>query len=240
MSIWPYSRTFKVDFSLHVRGGTIKHTFTFEVPDWVERVGVWPVLVYRWVRYGYGFRRIPLTQGKYAIVDPDDYFDLAKYKWQAHRDCTTFHAARSVRGEDGKRRQVAMARCILEVPENMIAEHVNRNGLDNRKANLRPATTAQNMRNRAKFVNRAYVSRYKGVSRNTGSKPWQAEIYVNWRRIFLGCFRTEVAAAKAYDRAAKKYHGEFAALNFPDGAPRCAWGWAIAEDAKRIVLFLQG
>ncbi len=173
------------------------------------------MLLYRRLRFGYAYRRIPLTQGKFAIVDPGDYYELAKYKWHARRDGRTFYASRSVRTKEGKRRIFPMHRQILKVADDMFVDHINRYGLDNRRANLRPATPAQNMRNRVKFDKRKYVSKYKGVSHNNGNKAWQAEIYQNHKRIFLGCFEDEEWAGRAYDLAAKKYHGQFAVLNFP-------------------------
>jgi len=177
------------------------------------------VLAYRRIRYGYAFRRIPLSQGKYAIVDPDDYSDLVKHKWHVAKMGRTFYAARTVTAEDGKQRQLAMHRQILKVPDDMVVDHTNRNGLDNRKHNLRQASRAQNGQNRAKYGNRKYASKYKGVTWHRERKLWQVEIKVNRRRIFLGSFHDEVQAARAYDRAAKKYHRDFASLNFPKQRP---------------------
>jgi len=96
----------------------------------------------------------------------------------------------------------------------MFVDHINHNGLDNRKANLRPATRAQNGRNRTKFKNRIYGSKFKGVTWNRKYKCWQAQIQVNGKSTALGRFTDEITAAKAYDRAAKKYHKDFASLNF--------------------------
>jgi len=108
-----------------------------------------------------------------------------------------------------------MHRQILKVPEGLLVDHINQNGLVNRKANLRPATAAQNIINRAKYKNRNYGSKYKGVVWNRRYKYWQAQIKANHKLMYLGTFKDEVQAAKAYDEAAKKYHNEFATLNFP-------------------------
>jgi len=196
----------------------IEYAFKIKVPNRLERLLVLPVLFYRLLRYGYAFRRIPLTQGKFAIVDPDDYYRLSKYKWHAAGKYQTFYAVRATKTKAGQKR-IHMHRSVLKVPHNKFVDHLNRNALDNRKANLRPATSAQNICNRSKFMNRTYGSKYKGVTYNRGSKLYQAQIQLNRNPIFLGSFRDELAAAKAYDRAAKKYHGNFAALNFTQPKP---------------------
>jgi hypothetical protein len=166
---------------------------------------------------------MPLSRGKYAIVDPDDYFEIAAYKWCAVRDGQTFYARRSIRTKEGKKRHILMHRQILKVADDMLVDHINRNGLDNRKANVRPATATQNARNRRKISNRGTVSKFKGVCPCVGRMGRQARIRAHGKMEFLGYFYDEVEAAKAYDRAAKKYHGEFASPNFPETAPRFGW-----------------
>jgi len=172
------------------------------------------VLIWRRLRFGYAFRKIPLTQGQYAIVDPDDYVSLATYKW---RICKTkgknvLYAERSIRLPSGKYSRILMHRQIFSVPEGFVIDHINRNGLDNRKANLRPATVAQNAQNARKRKNR---SGYKGVWFARDKGLWRAAIWHNNKRKHLGYFDNEIDAALSYDSAAKKHHGEFASLNFP-------------------------
>ena len=107
-----------------------------------------------------------------------------------------------------------MHREILNAPAGVLVDHINHNGLDNRKANLRLATRAQNCWNRKKPKMRKCASRFKGVGWHKGNKKWVSRIRFNGRRISIGYFNDEVEAAKSYDEAAKKYHGEFAVLNF--------------------------
>jgi len=106
-----------------------------------------------------------------------------------------------------------MHHLVINIPDGMFCDHINHNGLDNRRANLRPVTLTQNVWNRRKFK-KPSRSKYKGVDWSTEMKRWRARIRVNGKRIYLGSFKHEIEAAKAYDTAAAKYHGQFAALNF--------------------------
>jgi len=196
-------------------GGTaIEHVIKIRIPDRLEKIVVIPLLLYRRLRYGYTFRRIPLTQGKYAIVDNDDYYGLNRCKWYAARGGRTFYAVRGYRSKTQKKRlTISMHNCIIPVPDGYIIDHINHNGLDNRKKNLRAATQAQNARN-ARYPKMNCSSRYRGVWYNRQTKKWRATIVVNRKRKQIGYFKDEIQAAKAYDKAASKYFGEFAILNF--------------------------
>ncbi|MGB2866426.1 MAG: HNH endonuclease [Sedimentisphaerales bacterium] len=172
------------------------------------------LLLYRRARYGYAFRRIPLTQGKCAIVDQDDFERLNKYKWYAVKSTNTFYARRTKRA--GKKYVfIMMHRDVIHPPGHFLVDHINHNGLDNRKANLRLATCAQNSYNRIYF-RKSKSSKYTGVSWQKQRKKWIVVIRYNCNNKFIGYFEDEIQAAKAYDKAAKKHHGEFASLNFPD------------------------
>jgi len=106
-----------------------------------------------------------------------------------------------------------MHREIINVEEGKVVDHINHNGLDNRKVNLRPATIAQNGWNR-KPKTKNCSSKYKGVWWDKQLKKYRAQIWFNGNRLHLGYFKNQIDAAKAYDKAAKKYHGQFASPNF--------------------------
>ena len=157
-----------------------------------------------------------MAQPKYAKVDPADYKRLRKYEWVAQKGTHSFYAVRKVTGSGGKRvTLIYLHKEIIKVPDGMVTDHINHDGMDDRRANLRPATRSQNMYHRKKS-SRAIYSKYKGVCRRKGRRGWRAMIAYEKKKIYLGYFRDEVEAAKAYDRAARKYHGEFACLNFPE------------------------
>ena len=138
------------------------------------------VLIARRLRYGYPFRKIRLTRGKFAIVDPDDYHRLAKYKWQAMKGTNTFYASRTERLKPGRKQSCRlMHREIVYIPRGMLCDHINGNGLDNRKANLRPVTPAQNLWNTRKSKAKSQ-SRYKGVAWDKNDRRWEVRISVNF------------------------------------------------------------
>ena len=155
-----------------------------------------------------GARLIPLTQGKVAIVDPADYLALKRYKWFAAKGRRTYYAARRARG-----RQIWMHRQILKPPSRLVVDHIDHNGLNNRRENLRPCTRRQNNFNQ--LPRRGGSSKYKGVTRCRRTGIFRAQISRNKKCIHIGRFKKEIDAAKAYDKKAKELFGEFAYLNFP-------------------------
>lgn len=157
-------------------------------------------------------REIPLTQGKVAIVDDDDFEELNKFKWYANANGFKgrVYAVRS------SKKRIRMHRQIMGFPERMDIDHINGNTLDNRKSNLRIATRSQNLMNSG--VGARNTSGYKGVSPSgRPSAPFLAQVVVMQKAKNLGRFRSAEEAARAYDKAAKELFGEFARLNFPEG-----------------------
>ena len=158
---------------------------------------------------GVKMKHIPLTQGKFAIVDDEDFDIVNKYNWHISHPRKNGYYARAYIG-DGK--YVYMHRIVMKAKTGQYLDHINRNGLDNRKCNLRFATYSQNAQNRFKRV--GVTSKYKGVSFYKNCKRWRAEIHLNYKKYQIGYFGNEIEAAKAYDIKAKELFGEFARTNF--------------------------
>ncbi len=148
---------------------------------------------------------IPLSRGKTAIVDETDFIELSKYKWYADVDGYALRTNDNVR----------LHRLIMQALPGQLVDHIDGNTSDNRRVNLRICTQAENIRNRGKPV--VNSSGYKGVSWDKARQKWQVHIAALGVRKNLGRFVDKLEAARAYDTAAKIYHGEFARLNFPEG-----------------------
>lgn len=165
-----------------------------------------------------GVRHIPLTKGAFAIVDADDFERLNRYKWHALHVRSQWYARRAPGG-----RVIMMHREIMQPPDGMVVDHIDGNGLNNRKCNLRICTQQQNMQNRRPL---ARSSAFKGVSFYTQTGKWHAEITLDGKKIYIGSYDDEIEAARAYDRKAIELFGEFAYLNFPAESRAVAAGSA--------------
>ena len=157
-------------------------------------------------------RLIPLTQGQIAVVDRADYPALSRYKWFAHKEGRTFYAV----GNGQKRKHIIMHRMIMNAPKNMQVDHIDHDGLNNTRKNLRLCTPAQNRYNMRPQKNKKNRSKLKGVFYVKSKKKYKAQIGFKGKTKHIGYYKTQKHAGKAYDKMAKKLFGEFAYLNFPE------------------------
>ncbi|MBU1261119.1 MAG: HNH endonuclease [Planctomycetes bacterium] len=178
--------------------------FRIRVPVFLARFFLWIYLQYQKIRYGRRFGYIPLNNGRFAIVDSADYENLMKYKW--HMRSSSEYAVRIE-----KRKRIYMHNEIMRPSAGLMVDHKDHDSLNNTRWNLRIATKAQNSYNQKKRVGR--TSKHKGVYLDRRGY-WRAKIRCDGKVIYLGCHKKEEDAAKAYDKAARKYHGDFAVLNF--------------------------
>jgi len=159
-------------------------------------------------------RTIPLTQGKVAIVDDEDYDFLMQWKWNARRCCKDSFYAKRHQKEGNGRVVRYMHQEVSKPPKGMEVDHINHNGLDNRRENLRVCTHQENAMNNS--GRNGCSSNYVGVCWKPARRKWQAQIKHNGIVTSLGFFRYERDAAIVRDRKAKELRGDFAYLNFPN------------------------
>lgn len=158
-------------------------------------------------------RKIPLNQGKFALIDDEDFERVNQYKWHLFKCGTGLKEyVATNKYVNGIRKVIKLHRFILRAKKKQIMDHINGNGLDNRKANLRFCTQQQNAYNRK--LNKNNTSGYKGISFKKDIrlkyKQWIAYINVEKKRKYLGYFRTKEEAMKVRIEAEKQYYGEFA------------------------------
>jgi hypothetical protein len=158
---------------------------------------------------GENVKRIPLTNGFYAYVDAEDYEWLTQWHWRAY---SVGYAGRYEKGK-----LILMHRQIMQPPAGKVVDHVNGNGFDNTRANMRNITKRQNSCNQSKHADGASI--YKGVARDERSGKWYAKIRSGDVRRRSPRFEDEAEAARAYDYMAVGVFGEFARLNFPEEWP---------------------
>lgn len=164
---------------------------------------------------------IPLSKtgkfaGKYFAMVDDEMFDfLNKWNWTAQPHGQTAYAVRNITTKDGNRKSIRMHRFVAGISDSKIEiDHIDGNGLNNQKCNLRQANRIQNNRNTKSRI--GSTSKYLGVSlkRGNNNKKWVAQINFENKKHHLGYFKDEIEAAKAYDKKAKELFGEFSNLNF--------------------------
>jgi hypothetical protein len=162
-----------------------------------------------------GVRYIPLTQGKYAIVDAEDYERVSRYKWCLSRSGNQLYAQRRSHGKT-----IRMHQFIMNPPKGMVVDHIDGNGLNNRRSNLRICTRRQNGWNLRRRKRPGAPSQYVGVyPYKDRPGKWYVKVQCRGEVTNLGPFDSDIEAARARDRKARELFGEFARLNFPEDRP---------------------
>jgi hypothetical protein len=155
-------------------------------------------------------RIIHLTKGYTAMIDDEDFSLVNQYSWQV-RIATSLHAKRGVYDPATQQNRTQfLHNLIMPPPKGFTVDHIDRNGLNCQKSNLRFATRSQQRYNAG---NKRGL--YRGVHLEKNGK-WMARLMAESKTYYSMCYRNVIDAAKAYDELAKRYHGEFASLNFPD------------------------
>lgn len=144
-------------------------------------------------------KKIPLTHGYFTLVDDEDFEFLSQWKWFAQKMAHTIYAARKpwVSGGRGKSTKIFMHRIILNTPTHMQTDHMDGDGLNNQKANIRVVTRRDNMLNRARWA-KGNISKSRGAYLDKRDGKWSSSITIDGKCIYLGRFKTEEEAANAY------------------------------------------
>jgi hypothetical protein len=155
-------------------------------------------------------KEVLLTQGFVTVVDDEDFDRVNQFRWVVLKNKNNCYAW-SRQPHPGKK--TYLQNFLMHPPSGFLVDHINRNGLDNRKQNLRICTPRQNTHNRPSHGKLSY----KGVVFCKSKKnPYMVRLHADKQWTYLGCFPTAELAAEAYDRKAFELYGEFAYLNFPD------------------------
>lgn len=159
---------------------------------------------------------IPLTQGKSTIIDEEDLPLVGQYKWHLISGRIREYAGAKINLGGGNLKDTRLHRLLINPPDDMDVDHINLDGLDNRRCNLRIATRAENLANMP--MHRRNTVGYKGVHPRpeVGQVRYTASIGYEGQPHYLGIYATAEDAAHAYDAKAREFYGEFARLNFPD------------------------
>lgn len=155
-------------------------------------------------------KKIKLSQNQFTLVDNKDFKYLNKFNWYVHSGGNTVYAARNSKTINGKRKTIWMHKEIMKTPKGMETDHIDGNGLNNQRKNLRICTKSENQHNRSKY--KCNTSGFKGVSWHIGHKKWGASIQSSGKQIYLGYYDSKIEAYNAYCNACTKYHRDFAKI----------------------------
>jgi len=177
-----------------------------------EKTGLRPSWAFKLSGHTRGceMQKIQLTKGCIALVDDDDYEYLNQFKWRlADTNQWTKYAQTAIK-INGKYKTFLMHRMIMNPLKNLQVDHINHNGLDNTKNNLRICTRSENCRHFRRMIKFNDFG-FKGIKFKDNG--WEAEIRINGKQKYLGRSKNPIEAAKIYNIAALKYFGDYAVLN---------------------------
>jgi len=157
-------------------------------------------------------KEIILTKNKVSLVDDEDFEMVNQFKWGWYNNSRTGYASRHLPLGNGKRTKQSIHRLLMNPKKREEVDHINGDGLDNRRSNLRVCTRAENACNRIQ-VQKNNTSGYRGVKWASDRNKWCVQIGTKGKKISIGYFKDKIQAALAYNQAALKYHGKHANIN---------------------------